>query len=177
MITVPRVDRMIKVRAKAKELETFLKNNNSDFYSFSFALISDDLQAQQIVVDAAYRLTVEERELIFEFLSLKEDGAGESILFKLKKFFFQNVFNIARKRFEQLKKTLNDEVKSTSFSQLSINEKAILFLKYKTNWSMSDIEDILGKGHHQTIALLNRARHSLLEIRSLDIGLELPKTL
>ena len=155
-------------------LEVFLKKLNPELFSFSHALIPDDLQVQQLVVDAVHLLVVEEWELMFDFLSLKQN-AGESILFQLKKIVYKNVFNMAKKRSEQLRGGLRGLVKYAPFFQLDINQRAVLFLKHKTEFGFEIIEEVIGKDRHKIIEILNCSRDMLLSNTAVEF--EIPRML
>lgn len=155
-------------------LEVFLKDLNPELFSFSHALIPDDLQVQQLVVDTVHLLAVEERELMFDFLSLKYDE-GKSILFQLKKIAYKSIFNMAKKRLEQLRGGLRGLEKYAPFFLLDINQRAILFLKHKTDLRFEFIEEIIEKDRYQIIEILNLSRDMLLSNTAAKV--EIPRVL
>ena len=155
-------------------LEVFLKELNPELFSFSYALIPDDLQVQQLVVDAVHLLVVEEWELIFSFLSLKQD-TGKSILFQFKKISYKSIFNMAKRRSEQLRGGLRGMAQYAPFFLLDINQRAVLFLKHKTNFGFEFMEEVIGKDRHQIIETLNRSRDVLLNNTTVEF--EIPRVL
>ncbi|MCY4524279.1 MAG: hypothetical protein OXB84_06035 [Halobacteriovoraceae bacterium] len=159
---------------QSNRLEVFLKGLNSELFSFSHALIPDDLQAQQLVVDAVHLLTVEEWELMLDYLSLKENQ-GMSISFQLKKVAYKIVFNMAKRRLEQLKGGLRGLSEYAPFFVLDINQRAVLFLKYKTNFGFKFMEEIVEKDYYQIIEILNKSRNMLL--RNTAVEFKLPRAL
>ena len=155
-------------------LGIFLKDLNPELFSFAHALISDDLQVQQLVVDAVHLLAVEEWELMFDFLSLKQNN-GECILLQLKKTAYKSIFNMAKRRSEQLKGSLRGMVKYAPFFLLDINQRAIVFLKHKTKYGFEFIEEVTAKDRHQIIEILNHSRDMLLS--NTTVKIEVPRAL
>lgn len=156
-------------------LESFLKDINSDLFSFSYALIPDDLQVQQLILDAVGLLITVEEELVLDFMSLKKGSGRENLLFQLKKIIYRNIFQTAKKRLEQLKGGLAEMTEYIPFFSLNVNQRAVLFLKHKTRFSWVFVEEITDLNRHQVMEILNSGRNKLLD--NAAIGLEVPTTL
>lgn len=142
-----------------KEFEKYLKEINPEIFSFSYVLVPDDLQAQQLVVDALYILSLEYGGLIAEVLKSKDD----SKLSEVKKTLYKQVYTIGKKRFFHLKNGLKVDDKFRVFYMLELEQKAILFLKQKSSFEIDEISQILNLERHEVIAKLNSARKNVIE--------------
>lgn len=143
---------------KIEELELYLKNLHPDLYSFSYILIPDDLQASQLVVDSISNVLLEKKSFIERMLSKREKNEEE--LKQLKSQILKAVFDVAKKRFHQIKSAVNLE-NLDPFYHLEFEERATVFLKHKQKINIELICYITNMGHDELIAVLSRARTKL----------------
>ena len=159
--------------ADSSGLDSFFKNINSDLYSFSYALIPDDLQVQQLILDAIGLFIDVEEELLLDFMSLKKGQVN--LLYQFKKIIYRNIFHTAKKRLEQLKGGLGETKEFIPFYSLNVNQRAVLFLKHKTKFEWIFMEEVTGLDRHDIMELLGSGRNKLLDNSA--IGLEVPTIL
>ncbi|MFZ4712245.1 MAG: hypothetical protein ACOYL6_00920 [Bacteriovoracaceae bacterium] len=127
-----------------KELDSLLQKFSSKAYELAYTLVPDDLQASQIVVDATTTFLVTEMEWLMNIDTEDLDRASES---ELKKdfylYFMKSVFSLGMKRFTQLPNLKTTEKEDNqSYFQLDGKTRALVFLKYKENLSMTELMDI-----------------------------------
>lgn len=150
---------------KKAQLQTLLNSLIPKFYSFAYALVPDELQAEQMVIDAYAVFLVREKKFITEF-KYTGDKKEKSIL---KKFLMAHMvgelYKMGLKRSSQLRiLTQRDHGQYSSFYQLKTNQRAILFLKESFKYSIEGIQEILGLQKYQVIETLYNGRHSILEV-------------
>lgn len=124
------------------DFKTFQKKITPELYSFAFALIPDDLQAMQIVIDANLAIAHGTPELLAELHAKEVDEEiykKELNLFKTK--IYKEVFELSRRRAVQLSSSLRAP---GPYHKLSTVSKASLFLKHKAGLSLSEISEIMG---------------------------------
>lgn len=149
---------------KIEEFEKYLKNLHPDLYSFSYILIPDDLQASQLIVDSIANVVLEKKALIEKITS--DSDKHEVELVELKYQMFKAIFEIAKKRFHQIKSAVNLE-NLEAFYHLEYEERATIFLKHRYKINIELICFITNLGHDELIAVLSRARTKLcLELKN-----------
>ncbi len=157
---------------KTKELESYLLNINSEFFAFSYALVPEELQAQQIVLDSVSAVLLNFRseiaDLVIDEKCQGEDSLKTDLFFlRIKRETYRQIFVLAGKRSSHFKNSMDVESDFLMFSQLQLIHRAVLFLRYKTSISMHEIEEILGKSKTQLIGLLSEGQ-DLLAKKILD---------
>ena len=75
-----------------KILESFLLDNNKIFFGFAYSLLSDDLQAQQVVIDAIYVLNLKKSDLVENLLATTENSIQVDVLVQINKFILTQIF-------------------------------------------------------------------------------------
>lgn len=140
-----------------KELESYLKTLHPDLYSFSYILIPDDLQASQLIVDAIANVLIDRRELIDRILK-SEKAEAEKI--ELKNFLFRAIYLLARKRFHQIKSSMNLH-NLEAFYHLELDERALLFLKHKMKWGKDQMNFVTTLGSEEIVSILTKSRMNL----------------
>ena len=148
---------------KKGDLEKYLHQINPELFSFSFAMVPDRLQAQQIVLDSIYLLLLEEKELIGKVSSVEYSEVEKIYFEKVRKFLYGQIFKIGKKRFFQVGIGLKAEGKYDPFYKLTFNEKAILYLKQKMNFDFEELEEILGLTNVAIMTQLNSGRYNLMK--------------
>ncbi len=146
---------------KIEDLESYLKKQHSDFYSFSFVLIPDDLQASQLIIDAVANVLVDKNELVRKLLDEKvASKPSEQILNDLRFHIFKAVYFLAKKRFHQIKLSVDIEHLDVYF-KLDLEERAFIFLKNKMKWSLDDVSFVSTLSSNEIITILARGRTKL----------------
>jgi len=154
-------------------LKEYLERNLNDLFSFSFCLLPDELQAQQLLLDALSIFVASEKDLILEFETTEDPGRKLSLMKVLRKSIMRAVYHMAAKRSRQLQSTLSPhENTSDVFFHLGISQRAVLYLKHKLNFDFSEIEHILGKASPEVMGILSQGRVRLAQLWGQDF---LPK--
>lgn len=153
------------------DLQLYLNRINSELFSFSFALIPDELQAHQVVVDSICVLMLRETSLIRELADETERKREIKKLSNIRKFLYKNILKLGKKRFRHVEAGLNAGTEFAPFFCLGLEDKAVLFLKHKTVFSLDDISWIFGKSRSEVIVRLNCARNSLSGNLGRDFGM------
>ena len=144
-----------------KEFQNYLKVVSSELYSFSYALIPDDLQAQQLVLDSTALLISEKAKEIKILLENSNDYTKRETLKFFKITLYQYVFRIAKKRIIHIKNSLTAPKDFSTFYSLDIDDKSVLFLKHKVELDFYDIEEITQISKALIISKLSVARNTL----------------
>lgn len=108
-------------------------------YPFSFSLLGDDISAYQLVVDSISRLELDEHQNM-------------------------NLENLYKVCFELAKKSPSLANSKKVFHRLSLEEKAIIFLKEKEGLSFEQISNVVGIDKVNIHVGLTSARNSLFEL-------------
>ena len=138
-----------------KKVDQHLMTFTADLFSFSYALIPDELQAQQIVTDALTVLVLRHQELIENIFVGDADTRERKDRF-IKVALFESTYSLASKRERQLNIGKGEE--SLSFYLLPVESRALLFLTYKTNFTQNEYADILSRDKYEVAALNGLAR-------------------
>ena len=146
-----------------KILESFLLDNNKIFFGFAYSLLSDDLQAQQVVIDAIYVLNLKKSDLVENLLATTENSTQVDILAQINKFILTQIFTISQKRIIHLKNSIALDNSFLAFYNLNTAKRALLYLKYKTQTTFSDIAEIIGVNEFELMGLLSTAQKNLME--------------
>lgn len=156
---------------KKGQLQNLINSLIPKFYSFAFALVPDELQAEQMVIDAYAVFLVREKKFIADF---KYSGdSKEKAIFKryIMSHMVSELYKIGLKRSSQLRVLKKSEYgQYDSFYQLKTNQRAVLFLKESFKYSIEGIQEILGLEKYQVIETLYNGRQSILEIHELPVN-------
>jgi len=118
-----------------KTLTTIINGHVLKFYPFAYSLIPDELQAQQLVIDAVAAYLVSIKDESFERLNLN------SVPINILAFLYQ----LGMRRSCHIERSnLIDGDRATFFYSKPIIERAILYLKTHLKYSPSEISSIVG---------------------------------
>ena len=154
-----------------EEFQQYFHQLFPELTSFSFALIPDELQANQMVLDAMSVLVVQEKEVIENYFQERvainsrheETGKLEFQRYRIKTSLYKNIFKIAFRRAPQLESSILPGEDKAAFYAVDLTSRAIVFLKHKTHFELTDIEDIVDKNNSEVISLLQIGRKSFIE--------------
>jgi DNA-directed RNA polymerase specialized sigma24 family protein len=159
--------------ANKSGLKEYLERNLNDLFSFSFCLLPDELQAQQLLLDALSVFALGEKDLVEEFEVVVDPQRKLALMKVLRKSIMRAIFHMASKRASQLESTLfSRENTPDVFFHLAISQRAVLYLKHKLNFDFSEIEHILGKHSTEVMGILSQGRVRLAQLWGQDF---LPK--
>lgn len=140
-----------------KNLKELILKKTDELYSFSFALIPDDLQASQILIDSI-------AGFVCKFIENKPNLNEIELNVKL----YKNVFELSKIRYSQLKMTFKDIENTEKFFFLDLNSKATIFLNEKTKFSKNEILQILQFSKEEYYSILYLAREKLFSTNELQ---------
>ncbi|MGZ3786999.1 MAG: hypothetical protein ACXVLQ_00670 [Bacteriovorax sp.] len=147
---------------KTEELQKFIQNLSPDLYSFAYVLIPDDLQASQLMIDSVQAFLIQRKPLV-EKMALTKNKIVRNLLDETKFHLLKAVFELSKKRYQQLKMSLS-EVEQGGFFSLDFDEKAVLYLKDKAHFELEQIEFITGADQVEIMSHLYSARIKMTEL-------------
>ena len=142
---------------KTEELQNYIKNLSPELYSFAYVLVPDDLQASQLMIDCVQAFLIQKKALI-EKMGQTKNKIVKNLLEETKLNLIKIVYELSRKRYKHLKISLSDVEGSGGFFSLDFDEKAILYLKEKTNLDLIQIEFITSTTKSEILSYLYSAR-------------------
>lgn len=147
---------------KIEELQKYIQNLSPELYSFAYVLIPDDLQASQLMIDCVQSFLIQKKPLI-DKMALSPNKILRNLLDETKMHLLRIVFDLSRKRYQQLKMSLKDVEQSGGFFALDFDEKAVLYLKDKAGFDLDGIEFITSASRTEVLSHLYSARIHLTE--------------
>ena len=142
-------------RMKRKEIFATLAPLLDHLYQFSHALLPDDLEAEQLVIDGINGFIIKEKKWLTRLLT---DSESES---KLRRIFFQkmisHIYGLATKRAAHFNST-----QEQPFYELPLRNRAIMTLRYLMNYDAQQIEDFLGLARWEVIEGIHTGRYMLM---------------
>lgn len=146
-----------------KQVKETLQEISKDLFSFSFCLIPDDLQVQQILVDCVYLLNSDEltKSLISQLNECENIAVRNKIKYDLKILMAKNLYMMAKKRYFQVKDSLLSEEGYVAFYSLEFDQRATVFLKQALKYDFKEIEQITSQDRASVVGSLSIARQKL----------------
>ena len=134
------------------QLEIFIDSLIPKFYSFAYALSADQVQAEQLVIDAYTVYTLREKDYLMQ-LEFDSDNKKSRVALKrlLTVEIYNEIYELARKKYRKIKPSTQNLYEYKNFHQLTIQKKAILYLKEKQNLSIEELQEIFALKRHQVI--------------------------
>jgi hypothetical protein len=152
----------IKGLMKTEELQKYIQNLSPDLYSFAYVLIPDDLQATQLMIDCVQSFLIQKKPLV-EKMALTKNKIVRNLLDETKSHLLKIIFELSRKRYQQLKMSFSDVEHNGGFFSLEFDEKAVLYLKEKAKLELDQIEFITSATRAELMAHLYSARIKMSE--------------
>lgn len=142
---------------KTEELQKYIQNLSPELYSFAYVLIPDDLQASQLMIDCVQSFLIQKKILV-EKMSQSKNKIVTNLLDEAKLSIIKIVYELSRKRYQQLKMSLANVEGNGGFYSLDFDEKAILYLKDKAGFDLNRIEYITSNSEAEVLSHLYSAR-------------------
>lgn len=124
-------------------------------YQFSYLLIPDRLQAQQVAIDSLaklglswgpMRLALEERKFNQDYKKFQARA-------------YQSAFSIAQARVGHFGSLIETGVETKGpWNELNFEERAVVYLFYQQRWPKREIAEIIGRSIYDVMAILAGAR-------------------
>lgn len=144
------------------ELAPILDHLLPKLFSFAYSLIPDELQAEQMVIDAYSVFIILEKERI-ESYQLDSTRRGQRTRFKrfLLKGLLRDILKIALKRSPQLGQFKSGE-NYQEFYLLDISERATLYMRDILGLDLDEVQEVMQFKKHQAIEKVYNARNNLI---------------
>jgi len=142
---------------KIEELQKYIQNLSPELYSFAYVLIPDDLQASQLMIDCVQSFLIQRKALV-EKIGQSKNRIVLNLLDETRLHLLKIVFDLSRKRYQQLKSSLRDVEELGGFFALEFNEKAVLYLKDKAGLEQEVIEFVTSSTSSEVLSHLYVAR-------------------
>lgn len=139
---------------------------------YAFALSGDQLQAEQMVVDAYTVFVVKEKGFLNDE-SFDEEDKRERIAFKkyLLIELYKELFDLLKTRSQIPRKLSEDNyLEYSAFFSLPYMKRAIIYLKETQNFSVEEIQEVFCLERHQVLENLYNAKNELLKFRGSESG-------
>ena len=143
-----------------KRQERFFKEQLDGFYAFAVALVSNQPTARKLVLDAAEVLTVDGMDLVKNFCR----SGGGAPKRRMECYLYGKIFGLAKvlREGQGGRIKMRNGAEYFDFYRLSLEQRAILYLKHKSAFSYADLEEIVNLFRHEIIAELFEAREKLV---------------
>ncbi len=151
-----------------KNLELIINKLYPSFYSFALALIPDQLQARQIVVDSLELIFNKQANLMGELLECESSEEEKRLIRNLRAQYFKSILELGRKRFPQVEVSLGKNDYEIFYS-LPLDARAVTYLKTSLKFNFNDIESITGLDRYAIMTNLAQSRNYLLKESSQNI--------
>ena len=142
---------------KIEKLQKFIQHLSPELYSFAYVLIPDDLQASQLMIDSVQSFLIQKKILI-DKMGLSKNKIIQNFLDEAKLHLLRIMFELSRKRYQQLKLSFKDVEQTGGFFSLDFDEKAVLFLKDKALLGLNEIEFITSASRATVLSYLYVSR-------------------
>jgi len=158
---------------RRKEFYKILSPLTDKLYALCFSLLPDDLQAEQLYIDAINAYLFKERKWILNKTINLEDKKEVSILRKLIfKGMIKNLSEIGIRRSLHLTE-LSKNIELTSFQEffsLDPRSRLITRLRFDHLFSVDEISDLLDLPRFEIIEKIHNAKHLLLHKKSISLS-------
>jgi hypothetical protein len=133
-----------KILLMNEHLEKFFNTKSLELFPFAFALVPDDLQASQLIIDAMDLLQVDERvsKNLTRYFSNAELLREDQTL--LTTILYSHTFRLAKKRISQLNGSYIIPNGNGAFYRTPLENRAAVFLREKLSFDWDRIGLILG---------------------------------
>lgn len=134
-------------------------------YRFAHALIPDDLQAEQLVIDGMNAFILNEQKKISNREVDVEDKKEQMVLGRMYfRGILQHMASIGARRSGQLLEQMKVSIPEnyTSFYSLESKIRAAIYLRYEAQLSVDEIEDVLQIPRFEVIEKIHNGRFLLL---------------
>lgn len=146
------------------DFEPFLTTQLSKLFSFAFSLIPEELQAEQLVIDAYSVFAVREKDTIEDFDLDLEDVKDRAII---KRFItlhmLAEIYELGVKKSAHFKNSLVPPVGKEAFYSLDVSQRAVLFLSDSLDFSVDEIAETLNWKKFQVLERLYNSRNLVLK--------------
>jgi len=143
-------------------------------YGFAYAMSGDDLQAEQLVLDA-YTVLLMDNEDYFgdEEFDLSQRNSRQNFNRFLLKELCAEVYHLAMKRAHMYRKNIHHVPSEyIAFHRLDVRNRALLYLKEVLNFSVVELQETLAMSRAQVIEVFYNASHEIINDKSSSLSEE-----
>ena len=133
-------------------------------YSFAFALMGDELQAEQAVIDAYTVYLMQDKDFLLDESYDANDTKERSLMRKyFLKELIREVYELSIKRIPQLSgKLRRNLLEYEAFYRIALNKRALMYLKEVEKFSIEELQEIFSMERHSVVELFHNAKHELM---------------
>jgi hypothetical protein len=179
-----------------KDISESLATSLPDLYSFAFSLLPEELQARQLVIDAVSAFFLREKNKFQRYLTKNREmqhfrspkastnlgqqpgtqiDHPDEFIHQLKIVLYSLVYQIAQKRSEHFGSYFQNNQNenyhmSAAFFRLTMTKRALTYLKFKTDFELDEMGEILKLDRLSVISQLNLGQDELF----FNLGIENP---
>ncbi|MBT4791778.1 MAG: hypothetical protein HON90_09420 [Halobacteriovoraceae bacterium] len=149
---------------RKEELVSIIDSLLPRVYGLAFALMGDELEAEQVIIDAYTVYLMQDKDfLLKESFDSSDSKERSSIRRYLLKELFREVFELCQKRIPQLSgKNRKNLLEFESFYRIGVNKRAVMYLKEIEKFQIEDLQEIFSMERHRVLELFHNAKHELL---------------
>lgn len=159
---------------KRKDFYQLVLPLTDKLYRVAYALIPDDLQAEQLVIDGMNAFLLKERKsLLFRDVDLNNKKETQPLRRHYYKGILRYLCDIGIRRSTQLTEQmqLSRPEEYGAFYALEAKARLVLSLRYEAQFSVEEIEDILFAPRYEIIEKIHNGRFLLLDGLNKGAGL------
>ena len=131
-------------------------------YSFGYALIPDELEAEQLVMDAYSVFVIREDEFIHE-CELNESRERAKVKRFVQSQICSDMVELASKRAGHLLSLFRRKGEESAFYRLDLHQRSALYLKESLGMTVSMLQEVLVLEKHQVMEALYNGKMLLNE--------------
>ena len=134
-----------------EQFENFIEKKSCELYPFAFALVPDDLQASQLIIDAIGLLQIDSKissKLIYYYQDAQRLSEDQVEITNL---LMSHVYRLAKRRSSQLNGSYIIPTGFGPFYQTPMKERAVIYLKEKKSYGFERISTVIGLEKFQVI--------------------------
>ena len=155
---------------RKEEVITLIDSIIPKLYGFAFALVGDELQAEQLIVDAYTVYIMEDVNFLIgeDYIASNKTHRRNYRKYLLREIIGE-IYELALKRIPQLaslhsKANRNsDYMEYESFYNLNINKRALLYLKEIAQFSIDEIQEIFAIERFQVLEIFHNSKHEIVK--------------
>ncbi|WP_127714703.1 hypothetical protein [Halobacteriovorax sp. HLS] len=128
-----------------EHLEKFIEKKSAELYPFAYALVPDDLQASQLIIDAVELLLVDSNlspRLVSYYQNSQTLSSEQKLITDN---LLSHIYRISKKRAIQLNGSYIIPKGFGAFYQTPMDRRAVVFLREKFSFSWERIAMIIGE--------------------------------
>ena len=148
---------------KKNEISNILDSITPKLFGLAYAIVGEDLSAEQLIVDAYTVFVVREKNYLAG-LSYDKTIKRERVGMKkyLSREMYQSIFSLAVKRFSSQNSETTDALEFEQFYELEIKKRAVIYLKEIEGLSVKDLQEVFLLQRHEVIECIYHTQDHLL---------------